>query len=196
MKKLILILSLIAALGLIATTGIAGKADMKCSNCPQKIDVAEPAPGNFQDEYAADYAAIEQQLRAKQEEIRAAWSKESTTVGEINRLRNEMLELKKDYLVLSDRVRREFVGSTGETGTGAAGCAKGMWCCDRQGMNERACGKNMKCLGGDDCPKQDCDQTSCKAAEDCPKWERCEMQGRTCRGEEGCRGKGGCPKRS
>ncbi|PLX91553.1 MAG: hypothetical protein C0619_07295 [Desulfuromonas sp.] len=200
MKKLVFILFLIAALGLIATTTIAGKAGMMCNSCPQQGFAA----GEIEKKYAADYAAIEQKLMAKQEEMRAAWGQENTTVGEINRLRNEMLELKKEYLVLNDKVQRESAELAGGNITeGSAGCAKGMGGCDKQGMYKQGCGKKggkMKCPGGDDCPKQGCgrkcDQANCKAGQDCPKKERCDMQGKKCRGEIDCRGKGDCPKRS
>lgn len=164
MKRIVLTIVLIAALGLIATTAVGYKGGVNCGNCPKQSGMAEPVVAEIQNPYADSYAAIVKKLAAKQEEMRLAWGNDSTTVGEINRLREEMLELKKEYLVLNDRIQRESSDVQGEAYAGAYGVCAGpnSGCGKKRVRQEKRCGMQGaqgNCQGKDparcgDCPKQ------------------------------------------
>lgn len=124
-----------------------------------------------------------------------AWSKDETTVGQINRLRNEMLELKQEYLQLNEKVQKEYSAAQNDAQAQVAGKAD----CPCPG-----CDKQGKCKAQGNCPKQGCckkgaqvgcqgegcPQQQCRQAQDCPNREACDGQGRKCRGGDDC------PKRS
>jgi len=181
MKRIVLTILLIAAFGLVATVAVGSMGGKSCgSNCSKQGAVAaDPALAGIQNKYAAEYSAIEQKLADKREKMSAAWGKETTTVGEINKLRNEMLELKKEYLILNDKVQREYSEAKGDVATdGTVVCAAGKGGCGKKGMKKKGCGKS-----GKDCGMQsgneNCQGKRCQGAADCKGTGDCKMQAKT-----------------
>lgn len=179
MKKLVLTLLLLVALGLIASTAIGSKGGKNCGgSCSKQAGAVDPVAEEIQKRYADSYAAITGQLMAKQEEIGAAWGNETTTVGEINRLRNEMLELKKEYLILNDKAQREYAEAMGEyaeamgetVAQGYGNCANGKAGCGKQAVTTASCAKQGKACGVQN-------KANCQAAADCPNRESCDKAG-------------------
>lgn len=159
MKKIVSILFLIAVLALVTTTAIGYKGGPNCGNCPKQSAVAEPVVADIPDKYADSYAAIDKKLDAKREELSVAWEKDSTTVGQINKLRGEMLEIKKEYQLLNEKVRQETgVDYAGVYGSGQKGF------CKKQGAMGKGCGK--KGMQGKNCGMQ-AGKMNCKAGGDC-----------------------------
>lgn len=191
MKKTILTILLIAAFGLVATVAVGSMGGKKCgSNCPKQGAVAaDPAFAGIQDRYAAEYSAIEQKMADKRVKMSAAWGKDTTTVGEINKLRNEMLELKKEYLMLNDKVQREYSEAKGDAAADStavrAACNGG---CGMKGMKKKGCGKS-----GKDCVMQGGTE-NCPGNENCQKAADCPSRG-NCKGQNSARC-GDCPKQS
>lgn len=118
MKKIAMTMLLVAALGLIATTAIGHRGGPGgCGNCP-KHDSAAP---EIQGKYAEGFAALDKKIIAKSEELRAARLNDATTMGEFNKLREEMFQLKKEYWQLEEKVRQEL-------GTDFGGYGGGYYC--------------------------------------------------------------------
>lgn len=172
MKKIVLTVFLIAVLGLIATTAIGSKGGKNCGgNCSKKaVAATDPAMAEIQNKYADDYSTIEKKLVVKREKMDAAWGKDTTTVGEINILRNEMLDLKKEYLILNDKVQREYAEANGEIMAKASGDgAKVKGHSGKQGMKKKGCAKKGK-DSGMKAGKENCQgKEKCKGGADCPK---------------------------
>jgi hypothetical protein len=63
--------------------------------------------------YADQFDALEKQLVQKRDEIRKAKSNDGTTVGQMNKLRDEMLTIKRDYRGLRGKVADELSAKFG-----------------------------------------------------------------------------------
>ena len=64
--------------------------------------------------YADQFDALDQKMAAKRDEIRKARSNDATTVGQLNKLRDEMLSIRKDYRDLRTKVDGELTAKFGE----------------------------------------------------------------------------------
>lgn len=92
---------------------------------PAQEKKAQEIETKYQDELAAKEKAV----REKVAELRETLTKDSTTIAEANRLREDAYKLEKDYWSLRDKVNQEISSATGTTYYGPRG--KNQEFCDR-----------------------------------------------------------------
>lgn len=123
MKKIMGTILVIAALGLLATTAVGHRWGADCGRCPDQMSRSDhKAATAIEEKYAAEYAALDKKMAAKRDEIRAARRNDAMTMGEFNKLREQMFELRREYRLLDEKVRQELFTELGETDDGGFYC--------------------------------------------------------------------------
>lgn len=129
MKKSALGTILVVALVLIAGTAMAHRygggmmngygmmnddADSGYGFCYRYDDVDRKEVRAITGKYADQFDALGQKMDAKRGEIRKARNNDATTLGQLNKLRDEMFSIRKDYRDLRAKVDSELAAKFGE----------------------------------------------------------------------------------
>lgn len=121
MKKTALGLTLLLTLLLLAGTAMAhrdGGGMMRSDDgygfCDRYNDADSDEVKAITDKYKGEFEALRKKMTAKRDEMQKARSNDETTVGQLNKLRDEMRGLKKEQRTLADKIDAELSEKFGD----------------------------------------------------------------------------------
>ncbi len=124
MKKRTFSLTLMLVLTLLAGIAIAHprggnmmnsfSADEGYGFCNRYMDIDREEVTAITDKYADQFDALREKMFAKRSEMRKARRNDATTMGQMNKLREEMLEIRTAYRDLASKVDVELSEKFGE----------------------------------------------------------------------------------